>query len=122
MLGGFMLILLARAESSAGECAKAETQREIEACLQDALAKASKEVDDAYNRYLVSLPKEQRSLLKRAQDAWVHYRDANCKASAAVYSGGTMAPAELAGCKLDHTRDRLAELRRIYEEPPSPKR
>jgi uncharacterized protein YecT (DUF1311 family) len=102
------------------DCSKATTQREIEECTKGELETASRELDVAYNGYSASLSKEQQSLLGKAQEAWQRYRDANCEASAAVYSGGTMAPAELVGCKLRLTKERLAELKRIYEEPPFP--
>jgi uncharacterized protein YecT (DUF1311 family) len=59
-------------------------------------------------------------MLEQAQEAWRHYRDANCEASAAMYSGGSMARSERVACKARLTKERLTELRRIYEEPPFP--
>jgi uncharacterized protein YecT (DUF1311 family) len=44
----------------------------------------------------------------------------NCEASAAVYAGGSLAGTEFVACKGRLTQERLAELKRIYEEPPFP--
>jgi len=115
-----LLLLLPSEPAGASDCTKATTQREIEDCTRAEYDAANRDLNSAYRKYLASLPAPNREFLMKAQAAWVLYRDANCEASAAVYAGGTMATAELDGCKLLLTRERQAELKRIYEEPPYP--
>ncbi len=51
---------------------------------------------------------EASKALKQAQELWLGYRDANCKA--AGMGEGTIAAVEAAECRLKMTRARAAEL------------
>ncbi len=108
------------ATATGADCEKATTQREIEECSRAEFENASRALETAYNGYLASLTGRECDLLGKAQEAWLRYREVNCEASAAVYAGGSLAGTELVACKERLTQERLAELKRIYEEPPFP--
>jgi len=121
---GLVLVLIGSASvpvvAAGADCEKATTQHEIEECSRAEFESTSRALETAYNGYLTSLAGHERDLLGRAQEAWLRYRDANCEASAAAYAGGSLAATELVACKKRLTHERLAELKRIYEEPPFP--
>jgi len=63
------------------------------------------------------------ALLDSAQAAWRLYVDRDCRAAAAIYSGGSLAPVVAQGCRLDHVRMRLRFLRQDYlSDEPAPGR
>lgn len=55
--------------------------------------------------------------LRDAQRAWIEFRDADCRAEAAVFEGGTIAQVIHAGCQMDHTARRALVLRARLQEP-----
>lgn len=54
-------------------------------------------------------------LLLTAQRAWIAYRDADCAAAGARFTGGTMAILVRGSCRLDHTANRVLDLRAQWE-------
>jgi uncharacterized protein YecT (DUF1311 family) len=116
LIGSALLPVTARG----ADCEKATTQREIEECSRAEFENLNRALETAYSDYLKPLAGREHDLLERAQESWLRYRDANCEASAAVYAGGSLAATELVACKKRLSQERLAELKRIYEEPPFP--
>ena len=53
--------------------------------------------------------------LKRAQRAWIGYRDGQCELAGFAARGGSMEPMLVSGCLADLTRKRTAELKTVYE-------
>lgn len=53
--------------------------------------------------------------LLTAQRAWLAFRDADCAAAAARWGAGTMRHIEHAACFLDHTANRVIDLRAQWE-------
>jgi len=92
----------------------------MDKCLESEFNVANQRLDLAYKHYLEIYSDKQRELLQIAQEAWNRYRDAQCEASAATFSGGTMESTEFIACKLKLTQERLEELKRTYDEPPFP--
>jgi uncharacterized protein YecT (DUF1311 family) len=101
-------------------CAEAMTQDAIYQCIAHELHGAESELQSRYGAYRAALSDKGKELLAAAQHAWESYRDANCRAAADVFGKGSMAPVELVGCKLKLTRERIAELNRVYGEPALP--
>ncbi|MGQ3210824.1 MAG: lysozyme inhibitor LprI family protein [Shinella sp.] len=54
--------------------------------------------------------------LKRAQRAWIGYRDGQCELAGFEARGGSMEPMLVSGCLADLTRKRTAELKTVYEQ------
>ena len=113
ILYGFCLIFTAAA-AHADNCDTTMAQQEMNRCADLALQAADAELNDAYQdavAYARDLDSpgaggvEDR--LRKAQRAWVAYRDAACDADAFLFDGGTMMPLIYSTCL-----SRLTELRR----------
>jgi uncharacterized protein YecT (DUF1311 family) len=52
--------------------------------------------------------------LKDAEQKWVAYRDAACKAEHSLWGGGSGGPNALSMCGIKLTRQRTADLKRTY--------
>ncbi|XYD09858.1 lysozyme inhibitor LprI family protein [Methylobacterium sp. NMS12] len=92
----------------------------MSACLERAQQNADKELNEAYARAMKSIDNDDtgrkwREHLRLAQQAWLHFRDADCgDLTTSEWSGGTgMGPAIIT-CQLGHTEARTAELNRRY--------
>lgn len=55
-----------------------------------------------------------KALFDAAQAAWRRYVEADCRAAADVYRGGSLAPVVAQSCRVDHLRLRLQNLRNDY--------
>jgi uncharacterized protein YecT (DUF1311 family) len=53
--------------------------------------------------------------LKKAQRAWIDYRDGHCEGVSYEAAGGTMQPMLEAGCKADLTEKRVKELQELIK-------
>jgi len=85
------------------------------------LIKVQKDVDAALNAtYRLALQRWKNpqfsARLRKAERAWIAYRDANCDAEFASYDGGTIAPNAYALCRIRLTRNRIEEIKRTYME------
>jgi uncharacterized protein YecT (DUF1311 family) len=79
-------------------------------CLADALEKQDAILNKTYLRTMEYTEKETQEQLRKAQRAWIRYRDAACEAEASLYRGGTAEyPARMA-CLERMTRMRNREL------------
>src|SRR5689334_6829524 len=97
------------------DCQTTANQLQIDECIQTELNITAQRLEVNYNSYLKALSGKERDLLQRAQETWLLYRDTNCQAAAATFSGARMQSTELLACKLKLTQERIAELKRIYE-------
>jgi uncharacterized protein YecT (DUF1311 family) len=84
-------------------------------CLITVHKKVDAELNDVYQQALKKWKEpEHTGNLRKAQRAWVSYRDANCDAEYATYGRGTMGPNMYAMCRIKLTRQRTEEIKRIY--------
>jgi uncharacterized protein YecT (DUF1311 family) len=58
----------------------------------------------------------EAAILDQAQSAWRRYIEADCRAAADVYRGGTLAPVVELSCRIDHLKARIRHLRDDYLE------
>jgi len=56
------------------------------------------------------LPKEEQDRLKKAQKAWIKYRDLECDFEAYEMRGGSYENILRDGCKIKLTKDRIKDL------------
>ncbi|CUK19307.1 hypothetical protein RUE5091_04371 [Ruegeria denitrificans] len=103
------------------ECADANSQVEIGACVGEMeervnlaleasygfAVQAAKELDEVTGR-VVAQP-----ALESAQSAWEGYRDAQCEAVGASYGGGSGTGIAITACRVDLGRARVDELLRF---------
>lgn len=83
-------------------CIGAETQRQ------------DKKLNTMYQNVMKLLTNENKERLKKAQQIWIKYRDANC-AFYADPDGGTMASIIGANCVMDMTTQRAKELEDFHK-------
>jgi uncharacterized protein YecT (DUF1311 family) len=83
-------------------CIDAETQRQ------------DKKLNTMYQNTMKSLTNKRKEELKKTQQLWIKYRDANCDFYADP-DGGTMASILGASCVMDMTTQRAKELEDFYK-------
>ena len=97
------------------QCDDAKTTSQINECFAKELKKADAELNDVYRLTMKKLEAGDAALLRKAQRAWLVYRDAQCEAGRALLDGGTGGPAAFLSCKLELTRKRTAEIQNTYQ-------
>lgn len=117
LFAAFALIVPVSAPAWALECANAATQAEINACAAERYGQADAALNVAYKELMTKLSdeREMQPLLRKAQRAWITYRDAHCDFAAAGTLGGSIYPALKAGCLAEVTDQRTRELRDLLE-------
>jgi uncharacterized protein YecT (DUF1311 family) len=109
----FVGLLTTTGAYAADKCGAARTADEISKCadgdlkvLDDALNKAYAEIE-----HRLANKHDARSALIAAERAWVHFRDSECKFSAAGVDGGSVYASVVMQCTADLTAKRIADLR-----------
>ena len=97
------------------QCDDAKTTLQINECFAKELKKADAELNGVYRLTIKKLEPAEAVLLRKAQRAWLGYRDAHCEADRAQWDGGTGGPAAFMSCKLELTRKRTAEIQNTYQ-------
>lgn len=105
-----LLMVLLPASAAASPCDQILSQDELEFCLGGELLVADRQLNHVYGHLVSRLPADQRPLLKKAQRAWLIYRDAECEMQAALAAGGQAYQALIISCELEKTQHRLVEL------------
>jgi uncharacterized protein YecT (DUF1311 family) len=104
-------------------CTQRELDRadaELNKVYKDALAAAREQYRTAHDDY-EKMP-DSEAMLRKAQRAWVAFRDANCDYQYQIYYGGSLAGLSYLACKSEMTKARVKELRTMMNggEDPSP--
>jgi len=97
-------------------CADAQSQAEMNMCWGKEYKAADARLNEAYRQFMAKLNDEEKAQLKKAQLAWITYRDANCDFVADEYKGGTMRPMIAAICLAETTNNRTTELKAQMKE------
>lgn len=92
-----------------------ETTLGMKECIAEETNKQDKRLNSAYKKVLKSLSSKRQAQLKKAQRAWVAYRDAECEYLHDP-DGGTLAGVISANCYMDKTAQRATELESSMEE------
>lgn len=113
-----VLVLLftffAVAGTAAGQCDDKRTTLDISQCLNAELKKADAELSRVYELALRRLRAANAERLRKAQQAWISYRDAQCKAEFGLWDAGTGGQIALPRCMLTLTKRRTAEIEETY--------
>lgn len=119
-----MLLLLSAADGNAGVRGCVGTMVEIGQCFYDEHVKAEARLNDTYQALLKALdaghidegPPEleirDSDLVRKAQSAWVTYRDTHCHMYRSKAKGGL----DFYGCFIEITDRRTEELAELLEE------
>lgn len=118
----------AQAQDAGGalDCANAQTQADMNQCAYQDFEKADAELNAVYKQAMAaarSNDKEAADMgehyvgaveeLKKAQRAWIDYRDGHCDGMSREALGGSMQPMLISGCQATMTQARTKELREL---------
>ena len=110
------------------DCANAMTQADLNQCSYMDFEKADKELNAVYKEALKSAAEADKQAaemdeayvgavkaLKKAQRAWIDYRDGHCDGVGYEAVGGSMQSMLISGCQARLTEHRTKELRELAE-------
>lgn len=110
------------------DCDNAMNQLDMNICAQRDYGDADAELNTVYKQAMAAAQKmdvQAKDMgehfvgavdaLKRAQRAWIGYRDGQCDLAGFEARGGSMEPMLVSGCLADLTRKRTAELKAVSE-------
>ncbi len=117
MIHALALIVLAAvsAPAHAADCATAQTQQQLNQCHQQAYAQADARLNAQFEQILGRLQEDVAATrdLRRAQRAWLAYRDAECRFASPVQ--GSAAGMLLTQCLTRLTRQRSEDFQRYLQ-------
>ncbi|MBC7808222.1 MAG: DUF1311 domain-containing protein [Akkermansiaceae bacterium] len=96
--------------------AQAQSQSEMNQMEAKNYAKADAELNRVYAKLTKKLDKEGIAKLKRAQRAWIAYRDTEMELAADMARGGSMMPMLSSGAGAQLTKDRTKYLNQYLEQ------
>jgi uncharacterized protein YecT (DUF1311 family) len=109
-----LLVAATTARTALPQCEDKKSTADQMECLGPALKKADAELNHVYQKKLKQLPAENAGRLRKAQRAWLAYRDAQCNAAQERYVGGSIAPVVFVQCRLTLTQSRTKEIEETY--------
>ena len=107
------------------DCSLAETQQEMNLCAESDWQAADDVLNGAYAKAMILMKNIDAELaaqdqgavlnLRRAQRAWVEFRDAACAAEAYMMHGGSAEPMLTYGCMARLTSARATDLEQLSQ-------
>lgn len=107
--------LLLSASALADECDNATTQLELNTCSAQQYQAADKKLNQTYQSAIKRAAAPQRDLLKKAQQAWIALRDADCNFIGSGTEGGSVQPLIISQCLTEKTVEREAFLASLMQ-------
>ena len=99
------------------DCKDAITQMEMNICAGKDYQAADKRLNKVYGKLLAASDDKDKELLRKAERAWITFRDTQCEYQASGSSGGSIHPMELAGCYEALTDARTKQLEQLIDCP-----
>lgn len=107
--------LLLSSQALADDCASANTQIEMNACAAGQYKAADARLNDTWRNALRRAEPTQQELLKKAQNAWITLRDADCALISSGTEGGSAQSMIFSQCLTDKTNEREAFLASLLQ-------
>lgn len=107
--------LLLSTQVLADECANASTQAELNTCTAQQYQAVDKKLNQTYQAAIKRAAPPQRDLLKKAQQAWIALRDADCTFIGSGSEGGSVQPTIVNQCLAEKTAEREAFLASLMQ-------
>lgn len=107
--------LLASGAALAEDCSNANNQTEMNQCAAAQYQAAEKKLNETWEQALKRASGKQQELLKKAQQAWISLRDADCAFLASGAEGGSMQPMLISQCMADKSVEREAFLASLLQ-------
>ncbi|OCP02396.1 MULTISPECIES: lysozyme inhibitor LprI family protein [unclassified Ensifer] len=125
---GLLLVFAAPAfaeEEAKVDCARATAQPDLNACAYQEYEAADTELNRVYKQAMTAVHTIDNErdgadvgaveALKKAQRAWITYRDGQCELAGFQARGGQAEPMLVSGCLSELTQKRTAELKEFLE-------
>jgi len=109
-----LLFSLVTAGGAAAQCKDAVSTKDMQDCADSEYKKADADLNSVYQATLRKLKPDDAALLKKAQRAWLAYRDAHCDAQYHLFAGGSIAAVSLTQCRATLTAARAKEIKDSY--------
>lgn len=119
---------VAFAQNPDWNCDDPQAQQEINYCSDLDYRAADEELNKVYKKALKSQQELDKlngeidpayvgaeKALKKAQRAWIDYRDGHCEGNGYQAAGGSMQPQLILGCLTGLTNNRIKELKELTE-------
>lgn len=110
------------------DCGNATTQADMNICANEEYEAADTELNTVYKQTVAAMRAKDAELgdisadyvgaeeaLKKAQRAWIGYRDGQCELAGFEARGGSMEPMLVSGCLAQLTTARTEELKALLE-------
>ncbi len=91
-------------------CDDPQTQMEMTFCARQDFLAADKKLNTVYQKLSSELSVAHKSALKKAQRAWLSYRDLACHSHGLLAEGGSMQPMLVNNCLAEVTTQRTKML------------
>lgn len=102
------------ADSPAVPCEQLQTTPEIRDCVGKELRADDAELNKVYQQLIGKIEEEKRRVaLRKAQHAWIGFRDATCEYEAVLNQGGTIYAEIVDACLASMTERRSRELKEM---------
>lgn len=102
-----LLFLLAGTTVAYADCGNPQTQTEMNICAAEDYKVVDAELNVVYSRSITGLDQSHQTALKKAQRAWISYRDLACHSYGLSAEGGSMQSMLVSSCLADVTRQRI---------------
>ena len=112
-----LLVMLPVTSAFALDCNNAQTQLDMNQCASAEYTKADKALNSTYQQVLKATSGEQTDLLKKSQNKWIEYRDADCKFQTYSSKGGSINSMNVSHCLTGKTEQRNNELKEMLNCP-----
>jgi uncharacterized protein YecT (DUF1311 family) len=99
------------------DCKNAMTQMDINICAGKDYQAADKKLNKIYGKLMAAADATDKELLRKAERAWIAFRDAQCEYQASGSSGGSIHPMEVAGCYEALTEAHTKQLEQLIDCP-----
>ncbi|MGG7516534.1 lysozyme inhibitor LprI family protein [Allorhizobium undicola] len=129
VLSGLVLPVDAGAQQPKFNCTDPQTQQDMNFCAGEDYNRADRDLNRIYKRAMAWAEEQDTywkdtdedkvgavNALKKAQRAWIDYRDGHCDTYGFQARGGSMEPQLVASCLTDLTKARTRELQELYKE------
>jgi uncharacterized protein YecT (DUF1311 family) len=106
-----LLLLFFVPTLTTAQCKDAVSTKVMQDCMEPEWKKSNAELNRVCQESLKKLNPEQSALPKKAQRAWLIYRDAQCEAGYKMFAGGTATPLALTQCRVTLNQERTKTLK-----------
>ncbi|AIR61590.1 hypothetical protein LH23_13285 [Cedecea neteri] len=111
LVGGLLLSGVALADG----CDSAATQADMNQCYAAEYKKQDERLNKTYKEVMSRATDKQKEMLKKAQNAWISFRDADCDFMSSGAEQGSVYPMVRANCLADKTLERTELLKGTLE-------